>query len=95
MHSCDNPPCCNPAHLRAGTHAENEADKWARNRTRLQGRSGTANSQARLTDQQVLAIRARYRSGLETQRSLAVQYGVTRQTIGKIVRGLKWSSLPP
>jgi len=26
IHSCDNPPCCNPNHLRVGTFAENSRD---------------------------------------------------------------------
>lgn len=26
LHSCDNPPCCNPGHLRWGTAADNHAD---------------------------------------------------------------------
>lgn len=34
LHSCDNPPCCNPSHLRLGTNAEN-IDDW---RTRGKGR---------------------------------------------------------
>lgn len=29
LHSCNNPRCCNPYHLRPGTHAENMQDKIA------------------------------------------------------------------
>jgi hypothetical protein len=34
MHSCDNPPCCNPAHLSAGTAADNLRDMRDRRRSR-------------------------------------------------------------
>lgn len=32
MHSCDNPPCCNPRHLSLGTDLDNAADKYAKSR---------------------------------------------------------------
>lgn len=34
LHSCDEPGCCNPAHLRAGDHAENMRDRARRGRSR-------------------------------------------------------------
>jgi HNH endonuclease len=41
-HTCDNPPCCNPAHLFLGTNADNQADKLAKGRE-AHHRSLTAN----------------------------------------------------
>lgn len=34
LHKCDNPPCCNPRHLREGTHQENITECWAKGRGR-------------------------------------------------------------
>lgn len=50
LHSCDNPPCCNPGHLRAGTQADNMDDMAARgraNRTAMVGRRGDAHPRTR------------------------------------------------
>lgn len=41
LHSCDNPACCNPAHLRWGTQRENMADMWARGRSMHQTKPET------------------------------------------------------
>jgi hypothetical protein len=32
LHSCDNPPCCEPGHLRPGTRSQNMVDMVARGR---------------------------------------------------------------
>lgn len=41
MHAtCDNPPCCNPFHLRGGTDADNTADSVAKGRRAIGVRNG-------------------------------------------------------
>ena len=81
LHSCDNPPCINPAHLRQGTDAENSADKLARGREARGERSGAV----KVTDAVVDEIRARYAAGGATHRSLAAAYGLSKTHIGAIV----------
>lgn len=39
MHTCDNPPCVNPRHLKLGTTADNMAEKVRKNRTAGQRRT--------------------------------------------------------
>lgn len=52
-HSCDNPPCCNPRHLRFGTRLENVADMIERGRMR----TGSRHPFAKLTEAMVVEIR--------------------------------------
>lgn len=88
LHSCDNPPCCNPAHLRLGTHAENMADKAARGRAPSLG--GALNGNARLTPEAVDDIRVRLTLGMSV-RSIAAWFGVDRRTIRRIRDGESWT----
>lgn len=60
LHSCDNPPCVNPEHLRIGTPKENMADAWSRNR--IKHKKGPDNPAAKLTHEQVKELGELYLS---------------------------------
>lgn len=89
-HKCDNPPCCNPDHLEIGTQHDNSRDMLERGRQNNNPVRGEAHGCARLTEDDVRAIRARRASG-ETQKSIAESFGVDPSTVGLIVRRQHWS----
>ena len=94
LHACDVPACVNPAHLFLGDHTVNMRDRSAKGRhPGFIGGRGEDNGGAKLTDEQVLAIRARWAAG-ESQPHLAAAYGVNPDTVSLLVRGLTWGHLP-
>lgn len=87
MHVCDNPPCCNPAHLRLGTHAENMADMARKGRSGSRSTpTGEANHLTAITDAQVVGMRLLAEMGVDVQR-LARWYGVHKATVQRIITG--------
>lgn len=97
-HRCDNPPCCNPEHLFAGTQADNMRDMIVKRRSawsRTVGQGATAHSRGfrygrrspmKLSDEMVDEMVARFGRG-ETKRSLAREFGVCRTTVRDILSG--------
>lgn len=84
-HHCDNPVCCNPAHLFLGTDQDNKSDMVRKGR---QGAArGAESAKAKFTPIEVLSIRERYADGGVTCLEIAVEYGVNETTISGIVRG--------
>lgn len=58
LHSCDNPSCVNPAHLRWGTASENILEAFAKNRKVAPRIIGENHPRAVLTEDQVKFIKA-------------------------------------
>lgn len=96
LHSCDNPPCCNPKHLHEGTQAQNLLERSQRGRApigdkhwthRMPERVATAKRPTRepykLPKEKHPEIYQRYQSG-ELRKVLAIEYGVSKSLIGVI-----------
>lgn len=90
LHSCDNPPCINPSHLRWGTIKENNADTISRNRKSMP--RGENHSNAILTSEQVQLIRAES-FDLTTRQHLANKYNVSVAAISAIMKRKSWGWL--
>jgi hypothetical protein len=82
LHSCDNPPCVNPAHLSVGNHEQN-MDQMAR-RLR-QGR--------RKLDPDGVREIQRLRLGGRTHAAISESVGVSKSNVGYVLRGETWKAV--
>ena len=89
-HKCDNPPCFNPDHLFAGTHADNMRDMVLKGRSKP--RKGVENGNSRLTEDDVRAIRRKRIAGVQNK-ELRQEYGLTRDAVIRICNGRRWPHL--
>lgn len=87
LHSCDNPPCCRPDHLRIGTHLDNARDAKSRGRNNW----GERNHFAKLSSADVLAIRREVTT--KSREELCQQYSVSPRNLRRIIYGKGWKSL--
>ena len=85
LHSCDNPPCCNPKHLFPGNDKDNMLDAVVKGRI-----GGEAHPGSKLTEDEVREIRRLYAQGNIMQSELARRYSMDITSINGIVRGRTW-----
>ncbi len=90
LHTCDNPPCCNPAHLYWGDQTRNIADMDRRGRRVRVGSPGERHPNHKLTQADVLRIREDWAQGA-TQQSLATRFGISQVNVSYIVRRKSWA----
>ncbi len=90
-HTCDNPPCQNPAHWFLGTAADNSADMVAKGRGNPA--RGSRHGSARITEADVIEIRRRHQTG-EAGRDIAADYDLDVTYVSRIATGRRWSSVP-
>lgn len=88
-HTCDNPSCVKPEHLKGGTQEDNIADRQAKDRQAKGGHNG----RSKLDEKTVLDCRKRHREGASI-RGLAREHQVDRNTMRAALRGETWSHVP-
>jgi hypothetical protein len=90
LHTCDNPPCVNPAHLWLGTNQDNMVDMVAKGRANRP--TGEKHTRAKLTEAAVRGIRKGNDDGLSYS-DLAAKFKIHRATIAQVVTRKTWKHI--
>lgn len=91
-HRCDNPPCCNPAHLFAGTTSQNIQDMVSKGRCGDTSNPGESHPNSVLTNDKVIEMRAKFANGI-SPKSLGVHYGISTTHAWRIVTRKSWTHI--
>jgi hypothetical protein len=87
LHSCDQPSCVRPSHLRLGTQKDNVHDMIEKGRRATL--RGSDAPWSKLTERDVCRIRKLAETTSHV--AIAVKYGLSSQHVGAIVRRECWS----
>ena len=101
-HHCDNPPCCNPAHLFLGTQIDNIHDRDAKGRGNFSlelgytiGRRfkpGHKFSPTKFTDDEKREIKRKVVEGVRNV-DIAKKYDISQQSVSDIKCGRIWKNV--
>lgn len=84
-HICDNPSCVNPDHLFLGSRSDNMKDCVSKSRNYVPNQKGEANSNNKLSTEDIKIIHNLYPSN--SIKSISQQYNVAYETIRRIIKG--------
>lgn len=91
LHSCDNPPCCNPAHLSPGTHTQNMRDSWLRGRKAPNGERGSG---AKITEEKAIMLIHAWPLFKGKRNAFCRIHGISYATGYFLLKGYTWKHIP-
>ncbi len=90
LHSCDNPSCVNPSHLRLGSHKDNMEDMLSKGRQRVP--KGEESGRCKYSEKIIRAIRFRAANG-ENTKILEKEFNISRQYLKDIIDRKYWKHI--
>lgn len=93
LHTCDNPECVNPKHLKLGTNKDNAVDMMQKGRGVKQFVNGSAHKMSKLKEDDIPLIRKMIKEKISFD-VIGEKFGVSKWTIMNIKIGRNWSHVP-